>query len=194
VLWVLNIRTISIDILCICHSPITVRALVRVGIGRAGRLMALEKARSRVSGILLTLHQLTETRNARGHAKGAEPKISLRRSFNVLGSAKSSAAATRLVKWIGLASASTRFDSISPWGLRALFTIFFGESLKVAQRLFLCRAWNILHTLLGEQILESAFSTKTSKSSFLLSGGGLRSVRAQREGTKGTHRGEVGIV
>jgi hypothetical protein len=128
----LNIRTISVDILCICGSPIAVGTLIGVCVGRAGRLMSLEEARGWVPRVLLTLHQLTETRNAGGHAKGTKSKISLRGSFNVLRSTECSTATARLVERIGFASARTGFDSVSPRRLRALFTVLFRESLEVA--------------------------------------------------------------
>jgi hypothetical protein len=150
VLRVLDIRTISVDILRICDCTIAMRALVRVGVGRAGRLVALEKARCRISRVLLTLHQFAEPGNARGHAKGAKSEVSLRRSFNVLRSSKSSTAAARLIEWIGLAPVSARFDSVPPRGLRPLFTIFLSESLKVAEWFVLCRSCHILPAILGE--------------------------------------------
>jgi hypothetical protein len=86
VLGLLDIRSISVNILIVptITVAITVRALVRIGVGRAGRLVALEQAGGGVARVLLALHQLSESWNAGSHAERAEAEIGLRGTFDIL--------------------------------------------------------------------------------------------------------------
>jgi hypothetical protein len=193
----LDIRSVSVNIFGFRTFAVTVtmRALVGISVGWTIWLVALEEAGSRVPRVLLALHQLSESRNARGHAECAKSEIRLSGTFNILRPAKSGAATARLVERISFASVDTSLDGIPPWRLRTPVTVVFSKTFKVTRGLFLGGASNIFRAILGQQTLESAFSAETSVSWFLFSCGSARTrARTKRESSKGTHRREIGIM